>query len=176
MQTCLPGILKNIRALRWLPRHRAELHRHPLPRVEVALPSRTGQGASIGGPIYLHPTATIIPHLRTYGFALAGTDFEFGGKTAMGIDRVLLATDYPMRLLENACDSSRVSCLSGGQRKGLFPERKARRDNRRTGCVSFSAYQKPSAGICSTIQNPSPSPPPLPAKYSKSIHISINYT
>ncbi len=41
-------------------------------------------------PIYLHPTATIIPQLRAYGFALAGTAFGFGVETAMAMMRLVL--------------------------------------------------------------------------------------
>lgn len=42
-------------------------------------------------PIYLHPTATIIRQLRTYGFALAGTPFGFGVETAMAMMRLILS-------------------------------------------------------------------------------------
>jgi predicted TIM-barrel fold metal-dependent hydrolase len=42
-------------------------------------------------PIYLHPTATIIPQLRTYGFALAGTPFGFGVETSMVMMRLILS-------------------------------------------------------------------------------------
>jgi len=42
-------------------------------------------------PIYLHPTATIIEQLRTYGFALAGTPFGFGVETAMVMMRLILS-------------------------------------------------------------------------------------
>jgi predicted TIM-barrel fold metal-dependent hydrolase len=42
-------------------------------------------------PVYLHPTATIIPQLRTYGFALAGTAFGFGVETAMAMMRLVLS-------------------------------------------------------------------------------------
>jgi uncharacterized protein len=42
-------------------------------------------------PIYLHPTATIIPQLRAYGFALAGTAFGFGVETSMTMMRLILS-------------------------------------------------------------------------------------
>jgi uncharacterized protein len=42
-------------------------------------------------PVYLHPTATIIPQLRAYGFALAGTAFGFGVETAMAMMRLVLS-------------------------------------------------------------------------------------
>ncbi|MFH1488968.1 MAG: amidohydrolase family protein [Pseudomonadota bacterium] len=42
-------------------------------------------------PVYLHPTATIIPQLRTYGFALAGTPFGFGVETSMVMMRLILS-------------------------------------------------------------------------------------
>ena len=42
-------------------------------------------------PIYLHPTATIIEQLRTYGFALAGTPFGFGVETSMAMMRLVLS-------------------------------------------------------------------------------------
>jgi predicted TIM-barrel fold metal-dependent hydrolase len=45
----------------------------------------------LGVPIYLHPTATIIPQLQTYGFALAGTAFGFGVETAMAMVRLILS-------------------------------------------------------------------------------------
>ena len=45
----------------------------------------------LGVPIYLHPTATIIPQLQTYGFALAGTAFGFGVETAMAMVRLVLS-------------------------------------------------------------------------------------
>jgi uncharacterized protein len=42
-------------------------------------------------PIYLHPTAPMIPQLRTYGFALAGAPFGFGVETAMVMMRLILS-------------------------------------------------------------------------------------
>jgi predicted TIM-barrel fold metal-dependent hydrolase len=45
----------------------------------------------LGVPVYLHPTATIIPQLRAYGFALAGTAFGFGVETAMAMMRLVLS-------------------------------------------------------------------------------------
>ncbi len=45
----------------------------------------------LDAPIYLHPTATIIPQLRAYGFALAGTAFGFGVETAMAMMRLVLS-------------------------------------------------------------------------------------
>ena len=42
-------------------------------------------------PIYLHPTAPIIPQLGTYGFALAGAPFGFGVETSMAMMRLVLS-------------------------------------------------------------------------------------
>lgn len=42
-------------------------------------------------PIYLHPTAPMIPQLRTYGFALAGAPFGFGVETSMAMMRLVLS-------------------------------------------------------------------------------------
>jgi predicted TIM-barrel fold metal-dependent hydrolase len=42
-------------------------------------------------PIYLHPTAPMIPQLRTYGFALAGAPFGFGVETSMAMMRLALS-------------------------------------------------------------------------------------
>jgi predicted TIM-barrel fold metal-dependent hydrolase len=42
-------------------------------------------------PIYLHPTAPMIPQLQTYGFALAGAPFGFGVETAMAMMRLILS-------------------------------------------------------------------------------------
>ena len=42
-------------------------------------------------PIYLHPTAPIIPQLNTYGYSLAGAPFGFGIETSMVMMRMVLA-------------------------------------------------------------------------------------
>ena len=42
-------------------------------------------------PIYLHPTAPMIPQLRTYGFALAGAPFGFGVETSLAMMRLVLS-------------------------------------------------------------------------------------
>ena len=47
--------------------------------------------ASLGAPIYIHPTVPAIPQLRTYGFALAGAGFGFGMETAMCMMRLVLS-------------------------------------------------------------------------------------
>jgi predicted TIM-barrel fold metal-dependent hydrolase len=42
-------------------------------------------------PVYLHPTAPMIPQLRTYGFALAGAPFGFGIETSTVMMRLVLS-------------------------------------------------------------------------------------
>lgn len=42
-------------------------------------------------PVYLHPTAPMIPQLRTYGFALAGAPFGFGVETSLAMMRLVLS-------------------------------------------------------------------------------------
>ncbi len=42
-------------------------------------------------PIYLHPTAPMIPQLQTYGFALAGAPFGFGVETSIVMMRLVLS-------------------------------------------------------------------------------------
>lgn len=42
-------------------------------------------------PVYLHPTAPMIPQLRTYGFALAGAPFGFGVETSLVMMRLVLS-------------------------------------------------------------------------------------
>jgi len=42
-------------------------------------------------PIYLHPTAPMIPQLRTYGFALAGAPFGFGVEASIAMMRLVLS-------------------------------------------------------------------------------------
>ena len=42
-------------------------------------------------PIYLHPTAPMIPQLHTYGFALAGAPFGFGIETSMVMMRLIFS-------------------------------------------------------------------------------------
>jgi len=42
-------------------------------------------------PIYLHPTAPIIPQLNTYGYSLAGAPFGFGIETSMVMMRLIFA-------------------------------------------------------------------------------------
>lgn len=45
----------------------------------------------LDAPIYLHPTAPMIPQLRTYGFALAGAPFGFGIETSIAMMRLVLS-------------------------------------------------------------------------------------
>jgi predicted TIM-barrel fold metal-dependent hydrolase len=42
-------------------------------------------------PIYLHPTAPMIPQLGTYGFALAGAPFGFGVEVSIAMMRLVLS-------------------------------------------------------------------------------------
>jgi uncharacterized protein len=42
-------------------------------------------------PIYIHPTAPIIPQLMSYGTALAGASFGFGAETAMVMMRLIIS-------------------------------------------------------------------------------------
>jgi predicted TIM-barrel fold metal-dependent hydrolase len=47
------------------------------------------RAASLGAPVYLHPTVPAIPQARGYGFALAGAPFGFGMETALAMMRLI---------------------------------------------------------------------------------------
>jgi len=45
----------------------------------------------LGVPIYIHPTAPMIPQLLTYGLGLAGASFGFGAETSMVMMRLVIS-------------------------------------------------------------------------------------